>query len=377
RDDYYIVTFDLPGFGKSAKSNQLYSISKYTKAINNIVNMYINKPFHLVGHSMGGAISLKYASSYQDRLKSLVLIDVAGVLTKTSYTKFLANSKIKDFFGIDIIGLRFRDMLSSIPEKIESIIPIDINSLLGFSKVREVVFRSNPTTVSAISLVHEDFSNIPQSIDINTRIIWGEDDDVAPLRTGYVLNKLIKNSKLDIIKGSKHLPIVDSFEIYIKYLKAHLNNPKYNTVVKKDFNISKKIILRNINNRVISGEIVNLELINCKNILIKDATIDKFTIVKTKVTIENTDINIIDSSYLINSYLEITASNINAKKGIDIYNSKLDFAGVYLSSNSYFFKNLNSILSQKIIFSLSRINNKTIHGDFKLKRDSTTLVKQQ
>ena len=102
RDDYYIVTFDLPGFGKSTKSNQLYSIDRYVIFVDNIVNTYIDKPFHLVGHSMGGAISLKYASIYQDKLKTLALIDVAGVLTKTSYTKFLTDSKIKDFFGFQI-----------------------------------------------------------------------------------------------------------------------------------------------------------------------------------------------------------------------------------------------------------------------------------
>lgn len=99
QDNYYILIFDLPGFGKSDKSNKLYSPTNYAKFIFNITNHFINRPFHLVGHSMGASISLKYASMYAN-VKSLVLVDAAGLLNKVVYSKYLIEEKQKKLHTI-------------------------------------------------------------------------------------------------------------------------------------------------------------------------------------------------------------------------------------------------------------------------------------
>jgi len=378
RDDYYIVTFDLPGFGKSTKSNQLYSMERYVKFIHNIANKYIDKKYHLVGHSMGGAISLKYAYTYQDELQSLVLIDVAGVLSKQAFSQFLIKNGVSSFFGTSLKDLGIDVAIAKIPKALESIIPFDVTKLISSSKAREFIFQSNPTAISAMSLVNEDFSYIPQNIYLNTRIIWGEDDNIAPLRTGYILNKRIENSKLNIIKDSKHVPIVDSFEIYISYIKEHLKDPSYSRVTKTNLTKEKKdMILEDVNGRIISGNIDELELINCKNIILKDANINKFTITNSRVTIMNSNFNIKEISYIIDSNVEITASNINLLYPIEVLNSDLDLAGVDFISEEEIFKNLNTNNKQNVIFSLSKNNSELLHGEYQITKDSSVLNKQE
>lgn len=46
---------------------------------------------------------------------------------------------------------------------------------------------------------------------------------MVPIRVGYILNKLIKNSNLEVIKNSGHVPILDSKEVYLNYLDKFLN----------------------------------------------------------------------------------------------------------------------------------------------------------
>lgn len=98
KNDYFVVTFDLPGFGQSSKANELYSPLNYAKFIRYVAQTYVKKPFHLVGHSMGGAIALKYTSMYPSDVASLVLVDAAGILHRSEYNNFLVQSGVNTFF---------------------------------------------------------------------------------------------------------------------------------------------------------------------------------------------------------------------------------------------------------------------------------------
>ena len=78
--DFFLVTFDLPGFGRSSRANKLYSPENYVELIDYLSNRYIGQPFHLVGHSMGGAIALRYAAAHSGDVRTLTLVDAAGIL---------------------------------------------------------------------------------------------------------------------------------------------------------------------------------------------------------------------------------------------------------------------------------------------------------
>jgi len=70
-DSFHVITFDLPGFGRSDKKNITYSIEKYSSFLNWFIETYTKKPISLVGHSLGGAISLFYAGTYPNGIKRL------------------------------------------------------------------------------------------------------------------------------------------------------------------------------------------------------------------------------------------------------------------------------------------------------------------
>ena len=375
RDDYFVLTFDLPGFGKSTKSNQLYSMKRYVKFIHNIKNKYIHKKYHLLGHSMGGAISLKYANEYKDEIKSLIIVDAAGVLTKQSFSQAIIKSNVTGILGSKAKEYGLDVALAKIPSFLEEFIPIDMGKVITNSKVREYLFKSNPTAISALSLVDQDFSNVIKNIKLNTRIIWGEDDPIATVKTGYALHKLIKHSKLSILRNSKHVPFVDNFDEFMINLRDHLENPYYPIAIKQRYKKRKNIIWENVSNRTISGDIDYVELINCKNITIKNAKIKNFGIFESRVNIIHSELNPQNTSYIVNSICENTASKINNKKPIEIYNSTLEFIAVDFNSKNKIFKNLNPQKSNKIQISLSNKYNKTVHGEYKLEKNGTKLYK--
>jgi pimeloyl-ACP methyl ester carboxylesterase len=69
---------DLPGFGRSGPPrNGNYSIASHTRLVISYLEQSGRGPVHLVGNSMGGAISIAVASSRPDLVRTLTLISPA------------------------------------------------------------------------------------------------------------------------------------------------------------------------------------------------------------------------------------------------------------------------------------------------------------
>ncbi len=71
--DFQLVKVDLPGFGKSESIAEVQTMEVMAEAVKNLVDHLEIKEFHLLGHSMGGYISLAFAEKYPDLLKSMTL----------------------------------------------------------------------------------------------------------------------------------------------------------------------------------------------------------------------------------------------------------------------------------------------------------------
>jgi NAD+ synthase len=75
---YRAIAVDLLGHGDSAKPQnpQQYSIQTVYKALEDWIDeLGLDSPFYLVGHSLGGYMSLTYALHHPDRVQAMVLIN--------------------------------------------------------------------------------------------------------------------------------------------------------------------------------------------------------------------------------------------------------------------------------------------------------------
>src|SRR5262245_37393447 len=62
--DFTIIAPDLPGHGKSGLPQGLASMEEYAEAVHTVASHAGVKKFTLIGHSMGGYISMAFAKKY-------------------------------------------------------------------------------------------------------------------------------------------------------------------------------------------------------------------------------------------------------------------------------------------------------------------------
>ena len=95
---YRVIAIDLPGLGKSD------AVDKYdTENISILLNQFVLKlninQFHLVGHDIGGWIATAYAIKYENKLKTLTVLDagIPGLMPSQIFQPENAN-KIWQFY---------------------------------------------------------------------------------------------------------------------------------------------------------------------------------------------------------------------------------------------------------------------------------------
>lgn len=71
--NFKLVKIDLPGHGKSEVFSEIHTMELMAEKVKEVTDFLKIEQFHLLGHSMGGYVSLAFAEKFPEKLKSLTL----------------------------------------------------------------------------------------------------------------------------------------------------------------------------------------------------------------------------------------------------------------------------------------------------------------
>jgi len=376
-EKFYVIAFDLPGFGRSEKQNALYTPDNYARVLGWLVDEYVETPFALIGHSMGGAIALSYASGHSGQLTRLVLIDAAGVLHRTAFTKHLiddmklpgnnANEPGDNLEALnDYLGFSLED-LDRYPSALDAVLrsPVMRGALLG----------GDPRLIAGFALVQHNFSGKLRQVTVPTLVIWGVKDNVTPLRTGRLLAHRLPSARLELIEGVGHMPMYESKQRLNQLVLDELNGgaDRYRAEpVERVFeNTAEAETCNGEDSHYISGRYTRVTITNCKHVLIEDSQIDELTIRNSDVEIMTSIIGGGEFAVEVNdSVLMATATDFTADRAVIVSGSRLDLAGVKIVARK---KPFEVGEPSTALFSVSNVRTpdyaRHVHGVFFLSRN--------
>ena len=364
--NFHVVAFDLPGFGKSDKGSQSYSPTRYAHLVKYLADHYMqNKPYHVVGHSMGGAIALRYAAQRPLRMQRLVLIDAAGILHPQVITKFQAGSLAVSTSGVHQTRGLIERWSGKLLEQAERL-PVSGIDIANAAMGRDLVLQGGPEKIAALQLAGEDFSSAISSVTAPTLVLWGEHDLIAPLRTGKVLAARMQRARLEIISDAAHEPMLDQPQRLNTLLRNHLLATEqgladsYLQAPPPTLFASERIgSCSGTSGNIFEGGYLIIELRDCSNIIIRNARVGQLNVINSNLSIIDSDI--IGQNVGLtadNADITITNGEISGVTAISALNSRLDLAGVRLQATKTVVKGVNS----KLVFSVSRAQSPNISG---------------
>ena len=191
-----LVALDLPGFGDSPIGRGEWDTSSYSELVSMWAAEHLGSSHSLLGHSYGGAISMRLAArpSPPDRL---LLCSASGIRPQA---RGAPTARVRAYRGL-------RSLSHMLPGQLGSQAREWLVQRFGSADYRAAGPLLRPTLVAAVT---EDLSELAQLIEIPTLVIWGARDAELPLDPhAQRLRALISSSELVVLEHSGHFPFVD------------------------------------------------------------------------------------------------------------------------------------------------------------------------
>lgn len=334
---YHVISFDFPGFGYSSSPNGKYSPRNYARVLSGILTRHAKGRAIVVGHSLGGAVSLRFASEYPAQLDKLVLVDAAGILHRTAFVKHSAGTRLKveqmpGFLKETVARLNYFGNVAV--EKLLSF-PDPTRLLSANDTVWSSVLANRTNTNAAMALVEEDFSADIPKLQTPTWIIWGDADTVAPLRTGQTLARRLPQAQLLTMPGVGHTPMerATSQMFYPQLLRALNNDPLPAARPEAPSGVLSDLHCRGETDRLYSGHFREVIIEGCHAVKLLNVSAERIVIRDAIVQMLNVQVRAKGAALeVINSELLATAGEFNGDIAIRADNARIDVAGVKLEA---------------------------------------------
>ncbi len=224
--DYRVIRIDHIGHGLTGPSvTEEYELADFVASVDGVADALKLDQFVIGGNSMGGWISVGYAIKHPERVQGLVLVDASG-------------APVKRESGGGNLGFT----IASIPVVNQIMTQITPRSLVERS-LRESVSNTDIVTQEAVDRYWEllrypgnraatikrfgtprvEYSQEDMAaLDKPTLILWGEEDQLTPLKAGEWYHDHLPNSQFNAYAGIGHLPHEETPEASLADLRKWL-----------------------------------------------------------------------------------------------------------------------------------------------------------
>ncbi len=202
-DGYRVLRPDLPGAGRSPLRPGLKTIGDLAGAITDALKAAAVSRAILVGHSMGTLLAQHMAVTAPRRVSGLILFGALSEPPEAARQGLLERAETAQRHGMAGIADTVADTSLSAQSR--------AGNPVAHAFVRESLMRQPPAGYAAhCRALARAQAFAPMKIHPPVRLITGADDPVAPPAMAEALNRALPRSKLDILPGVGHWPMLEA-----------------------------------------------------------------------------------------------------------------------------------------------------------------------
>jgi pimeloyl-ACP methyl ester carboxylesterase/CRP-like cAMP-binding protein len=233
------IAVDLPGYGASPPLPERVTIPAYADCLADFAERVTDGPVVLVGHSMGGMISLTMALRYPELVERMVLIGptISGRLSQY-INLFISPITILERFGLgSLIVSAFERAMVGISDRLMR--PASFAERSGITREEHLrlqadVRRPGQGRVRAecfFAMRENDLSGRLGEVQAPALVLWGAEDNTVPLRDAGVVADEWPDSDLRIIPKAGHWPHFETPDIVRRQVASYLGLPLFSSAL--------------------------------------------------------------------------------------------------------------------------------------------------
>lgn len=198
-EGWYVVAPDLPGHGDSEPWDPGEDVVEQWVLLEGFLDAVGLERMDVVGSSRGGAVALQLAAHRPDRVSRLVLIAAPTKPFQVGTLDIKQMVVNEDALTDDLLREMGRTMMAS----------------RGYEEARR-------RAVEADAL-ERDLRPIMGDVRAPTLIVWGAEDRTIPVEMGLELLAGIPDSRMRLVGGAGHVPMLDKPEEMLALIRGFLD----------------------------------------------------------------------------------------------------------------------------------------------------------
>lgn len=218
------------GCGNTVAGQDNFSIKRLAKDLLLFAKAMDLSRFHLVGHSLGGAIVTQFALDYPQYVKTLTLVAPAPpdglkslrednrpetrepvLFSTAAWPLYQQLHAMGNIFGFN------RYLLENSLGKMMPTLPDDYR---GFRQLVDDAQKLSPATIRGFYRALDRWNVTGKLCELSTptRILWGELDTIIPKKALKELDRSLPNSRLLVWQRTGHSPQLEQPEKFVNFL---------------------------------------------------------------------------------------------------------------------------------------------------------------
>jgi pimeloyl-ACP methyl ester carboxylesterase len=226
-----VLAVDLPGHGQSSRGPGDYSLGSLASTLRDLLDHLGIERVHLVGHSLGGGVSMQMRYQFPDRVASMVL-ESSGGLGEEAFPglraaalpgseivlKWAVNDRTLNaaaWLGGQLgrVGLRPHALS---PHALETV------SWLGEQDRRAAFLATLRSVVSPRGQRVSALDKLHLMEGQRVLIVWGDRDPMIPMHHGQRAHELLGGSRFVVFPGAGHEPHLHDPERFAELVSTHV-----------------------------------------------------------------------------------------------------------------------------------------------------------
>jgi pimeloyl-ACP methyl ester carboxylesterase len=260
---FTVIAPDLLGHGKSDKPRADYSVAAYANGMRDLLAVLDIDRVTLVGHSLGGGVTMQFAYQYPQLVERIVLVGTGGVTKDVHFLLRLASlpmgSEALTFLrlpgavpALQLAGRIVGTALGStsfgrdVPDVLRVLAGLpEPTASAAFSRTLRAVVDWRGQVVTML-----DRCYLTESVPV--QLIWGDQDSVIPVSHARMAHSAMPGSRLEIFHRAGHFPFHDYPDRFVEVVEQFIDSTE---AAEYDQDLLRDLLRTGISEKAITGSL--------------------------------------------------------------------------------------------------------------------------
>lgn len=216
---FRVIMIDLPGHGKSDVMGYVQKMERMADVVKDVLDQLRLRKYVLIGHSMGGYVTMAFAEKYSASLNGFCLFH-SSARGDTDEKKADRDRAIK-IVKRDPIRYTNQLVMNLFAVANQKYMKKEINIM------RRIASKTKVQSIAAClegMKIRKNRENVLRETKLPVLLIAGTRDVVVPLKALEEQAQLLKNGKLLVLERTGHMGFLEAKEITLKAIQQFCNS---------------------------------------------------------------------------------------------------------------------------------------------------------